>query len=137
MWDADTGDELVIINEHTGPVWSTVFSPDGARVASGSYDTLVIVVDSFTGDKYDTLEREPSSIVNVVAYSADGEFLAAGHADGNVRVYDARTGAFVAEFRGHDDKVKTVEFMPDDDHLVSSSDDGSVRIWGMRDALRL
>ena len=73
----------------------------------------------------------------MLAYSADGDFIASGHSDGQVKVWDARSGNLVAGFHGHTDKVKTVEWTPDDNEVVSSSDDGSVRIWNMVDALRL
>ncbi|GJE97263.1 WD40 repeat domain-containing protein [Phanerochaete sordida] len=137
VWDAETGAELVTINEHTGPVWSAVFSPDGALVASGSYDASVIICDSFTGERRHMLERDPAAIVNVVAYSAAGDLLACGLADGRVRVWNPIEGKLVAELQGHDEKVKTVEFMADDERMVTSGDDGTVRIWNMVDAMRL
>ena len=93
--------------------------------------------DSWTAERHHTLERDPASVVNIVTYSRDGDFLAAGLSDGRVRMWDAKSGGFVAEFRGHEDKVKTVEFTTDDNTIISSSDDGTVRIWDLLDVLRL
>lgn len=137
VWDAESGVELATVNEHTGPVWSAVFSPDGRDIASGSYDATVVICDSYTAERRHVLECDSPSIVNVVAYSAAGDLLACGLADGRMRVWNPIEGTLVAELQGHDDKVKTVEFTADDERIVSSSDDGTVRIWNVLDALRL
>lgn len=137
IWDAESGVELVTLHEHTGPIWTSVFSPDCSEVATGAFDGIVAICDSFTGTRHHHLEKEPSAIVNVLSYSADGDFIASGHSDGQIKVWDSRSGNLVAGFHGHTDKVKSVEWTPDDNKVVSSSDDGSVRIWNVVDALRL
>ena len=72
-----------------------------------------------------------------VAYSPCGDFLASGSADGHVRLWDARSGEFMAEFRGHEEKVKSVVFTPDSSDIISSSEDGTVLGWNVHDVLRL
>ena len=41
MWDLATGAQLQTLEGHSGAVTSVVFSPDGARLASGSHDESV------------------------------------------------------------------------------------------------
>ena len=41
MWDLATGAELQTLKGHSGDVSSVAFSPDGARLASGSHDESV------------------------------------------------------------------------------------------------
>jgi WD40 repeat protein len=36
LWDAVTGDKLLVLKGHTEALWSLAFSPDGTRLASGS-----------------------------------------------------------------------------------------------------
>ncbi|KAI0770870.1 WD40-repeat-containing domain protein [Irpex lacteus] len=137
IWDVQTGAELVLLAEHSGPVWSAAFSPDGDDVVSGSYDGRVTLCDSYTGQEKYSFEDDHPSIVNTVAYSKDGEFVVVGCADGAVKVWNVKSGEFVAELMGHEDKVKDVAFSPDDCHVISCSDDSTVRIWNIVDILRL
>ena len=63
-----------------------------------------------------------------VALRPDGQLLAAGTANGEVRLWDAR-GKLLQTLRGHANRVRTVNFSPDGRLLVSGSEDQAVRIW--------
>jgi WD40 repeat protein len=72
--------------------------------------------------------------VLTVAFSPDGERLAAGTDAGTVHVWDAvaaRGGSAPAARRltGHTDWVNAVAFSPDSELLASGSGSGTVRIW--------
>ena len=56
MWDADTGQEVLTLKGHTGPVSSVALSPDGQRIVSGSHDKTVKVWDADTGQETLTLK---------------------------------------------------------------------------------
>lgn len=43
----------------------------------------------------------------------------------------------MAELRGHKDKVKSIGFTVKGDKIVSSSDDGTIRLWSIDAILRL
>jgi WD40 repeat protein len=51
--------------------------------------------------------------------------------DATVKLWDVRTGKRLQTLRGHLDWVRSVAFSPNDSRLVSSSDDGKVRIWNL------
>jgi WD40 repeat protein len=55
VWDVQTGQCQHTLEGHLGEVNSVVFSPDGSRVASGSYDNTVRVWDVQTGQCQHTL----------------------------------------------------------------------------------
>lgn len=64
-----------------------------------------------------------------VALSPDGEFLAAGTADSNVRLWKANSSEYLRTFVGHTDWVRAVEFSPDGKTLATGSCDNTVRLW--------
>ena len=137
IWNVATGEALCIVQEHTGPLWTARFSADGKRVAVGGFDCTVAVCDSFTGELHYMVGKENPAIVNNLAYTGEGDLLAAACADGTVKLWDALSGERVADFQGHEDKTKKVLFSPDGNQLLSGSDDGTVRMWNVVDVLRI
>ncbi|KAJ3541649.1 hypothetical protein NM688_g6056 [Phlebia brevispora] len=140
IWDILTGDVLVVLSGHDGNVYAVAFSDDGSEVVYGGHDGNVVVADSYTGDIKHIWQEDAGdeeTIVNTVSFSHSGDLVAAGAADGNVRLYNNETGNFIAQYSAHTDKVKTVHFAHDDRDLISSSDDGSVRVFSLVDTLRL
>ena len=94
------------------------------------------MTNSYTGARIHHFQQRPA-VVHDVSFTPEGDYIAAGCADGGVRVWDAWDGQFVAEVQGHLDKAKEVTFANDGDSLVSASDDGTVRVWSLLDMLRL
>jgi WD40 repeat protein/transcriptional regulator with XRE-family HTH domain len=64
-----------------------------------------------------------------VAFSSDGNLLAAGTATGEISIYQASTGKLLQTFKEHRDAVWSLDFHPQGHILISSSDDQTIRIW--------
>ncbi|MCK6625390.1 MAG: NB-ARC domain-containing protein [Anaerolineae bacterium] len=64
-----------------------------------------------------------------VAFSPDGKVLAAGTAEGQVRLWRVTDGQPLLTCEGHLGAVWSVAFSPDGRLLVSGSTDGTVRLW--------
>ncbi|GJE99603.1 WD40 repeat domain-containing protein [Phanerochaete sordida] len=142
VWDAASGKTLLELEEHTDDVNQVAFSPDGSEVATASDDGTVVTCDSRTGERRFTFRVESvrgndKAGVNAVAYSPVNEFIACGAHDGCVRVWDRRTGAVVATFQRHTDTVTRLMFTPDGWDVLSYGLDKVIRMWSVRDALRL
>lgn len=86
LWDVATGDHLASLTGHTGPVEDVAFSPDGARLATASFDRTVWLWDSATGDQLLVL-HSPIATVSSVSFHPDGTRLASTGPDGTVRVW--------------------------------------------------
>jgi WD40 repeat protein len=62
-----------------------------------------------------------------VAFSPDGSKLATGAGDGDVRLWNVRTGKMLFEKQGHKKQVSGLAFAPDG--LSFASAGGNVRVW--------
>ncbi|RYO95242.1 hypothetical protein DL764_007727 [Monosporascus ibericus] len=128
IWDAATGAYLSTFEGDGGAINSVAFSPDGSRLASGSYDKTVKIWDVATGACLSTFEGY-GSVINSVAFSPDGSRLASGSCDCTVKVWDVATGACLSTLAGHYTSVDSVAFSPDGSRLASGSGDGTVKLW--------
>jgi WD40 repeat protein len=66
-----------MLDDHSGPVSTVVFSPDGSKSASGSGDRTVRVWDVVTGQAESTLDDHSGPVYTVV-FSPDGNKLNSG-----------------------------------------------------------
>jgi WD40 repeat protein/Flp pilus assembly protein TadD len=122
--------DLMTFTGHTRPVWGVAFSPDGKRLASGSWDGTVRLWNAATGEQERLVHRQPQQVFGV-AFSPDGRRLAAAGQDGTIRLWQAATGKPIYVLRGHRGTVVSVAFSPDGGQLVSAGHDGAVKTWDL------
>src|SRR5258707_876407 len=115
---------------HAGTVWSVSYSPNGARVVTGSSDKAIRIWDAKTGAAVGVALKGHIGAVTSVAYSPDGRHIISGSGDDTIRIWDAKTGAAVGDpLKGHTHSVASVAYSPDGHHIISGSDDHTIRIW--------
>jgi hypothetical protein len=119
---------------HTRGVWCLAVSPDGAVLASSSFDGTVRLWRLPDGAPLATLTGHAGT-VTPLAVSPDG-VLASGGADGTVRLWRLPDGAPLATLTGHTRGVACLAVSPDG-VLASSSYDGTVRLWRLPDGAPL
>jgi WD40 domain-containing protein len=130
IWDLQSKTSVKTLTGHTHVVECVAFSPEGQRLASGSFDATVRVWDLTTaGDPLlHTLTGHVGRVI-AVAFNHAGTQIVSGGEDGTVRVWDAQTGASFAELSGHTAPVNCVAFSPNDTRVASGSDDKTIRLW--------
>gem|GEM_PF-712425 len=66
-----------------------------------------------------------------VAFSPDGNTIAAGLNNNTIRLWNRNGTALGEPLKGHEDTVRSVAFRPDGKTIASGSADRTVRLWGL------
>jgi hypothetical protein len=111
--------------EHAAAVRAVAFSPDGARLATGSRDGCVLIAEVATGREIARLRHQAG--VFGVAFCPGGTRVVAASSD-KALLWDLRTNLQLRWF-AHDDRVWAVAFSPDGTRVATASHDHSARVW--------
>ncbi len=126
------GNLLYVYRGHSDSVTSVTWSPNGDRIASGSYDRTVQVWDAANGGHI-YIYHGHNKRVTCVAWSPDGTRIASGSDDSTVQVWNAVNGSHIYTYRGHSDDVHRVTWSPDSTRIASGSNDHTVQVWNAHD----
>jgi predicted Ser/Thr protein kinase len=100
-------------------------SPDGRTLLAASFDNVVRLWDLTT--RQPTVLHE-GQLAASSTMSPDGKWFAAGYHDGKIRLWEAGS-LKLRSMTGHSNQVIGLAFTPDSAQLVSSSTDGTARVW--------
>ena len=125
--------ESVTTLEHTGPVSSVDFSPDGSTLVSVGHDSQICFWDSNTWKQKKVLYKATGPI-GAVAFSPNGKTLATGSFDGHVRLYNLDKFNLIKSTDKHgNDKysgiIWSLKFHPEGHTLFTGSHDQTVKSW--------
>lgn len=139
VWNTDTGELLNTFSESTSMIKDLAFSLDGTFLAIGNIDETIMLWD-IASNISNVIYKGTYSSSLTLTFSPDGELLASGDDDGNVRILkvnDSKDGLarvmsqdiFKSGHRRHKDKVTALTFSPDGKILISGSEDGTIGGW--------
>ena len=115
----------LIIEGHAEAVYCCAFSPDGARIVSGSWGGILKIWNAESGELWRTLQ-EHTDTVYFCAFSPDGARIVSGSDDRTLKIWDAESGELQRTLHGHADAVYCCAFSPDGKTLVSGGRDRKI-----------
>lgn len=127
LWAVESGQLLHVLKGHAAALTGVAISADTSTIATIAFDCTVRLWDAVTGRCLAVRDEQVGN--HVVLFSPDGELLAYDGADFAIYVWRWRTWELVCVLPGHTDAVLSIHFSPTAPLLVSSSFDGSLRLW--------
>jgi WD40 repeat protein len=131
VWDVLSGVSLYWLKEPEHGIWPIAFSPDSSRLVGTSKDGSLGVLDARSGTLVHRLAVQGR--LWPMAFSSDGSRLAGARRDGSVEVWDVQGGTLLHRLEGHRGDVTHVEFARDGHFLATTSEDGTARLFNLRD----
>src|SRR5271166_391061 len=124
---------------HTGPVTSAVFSPDGRRVLTSSWDNTARLWEPESGELLATFQGHTGPVTSAV-FSPDGRRVLTASGDKTARLWEAESGKLLTTFQGHTGPVTSAIFSPDGRRVLTASGGGfggsvdtTARLWEAED----
>lgn len=131
VWDTKSGQQLNTLVPESGQYGSlaaVAFTPDGSRIAAGSYSYNTIVLWDLDSGAEDLRLYGHSAHVSRIKFHPNGERLASADWRGTVKSWDVKTGEELRSFEAHDEHVIGLGFSSDGEQLLSS-DESTFQIW--------
>ncbi|MEX2168931.1 MAG: c-type cytochrome domain-containing protein [Pirellulales bacterium] len=136
IWDSAIGTLVARVGNIAQRTLGFAFSPDnswlaiagGAPGVSGEV-RLIPWQNGPKGDAPPIVLATQDDVFFDVAFSFDGKLLAAGGADGSVRVFEVATGTERLKIDNHADWVLDVCFSPDGKRIATASRDKTAKVF--------
>jgi WD40 repeat protein len=131
VFNMETGTSTGEIMGMSRPINALDFRNDRPfRLATASEDNAVCF---FEGPpfKFKSLHHTHTNFANALRFSPSGEFFVSGGADGNLFLYDGKTGELLHKIGdpAHKGGIYAVSFSPNSQRVVSVSGDKTVKVW--------
>ena len=125
VWSAETG-KIIFKNSSNDWLESAIFSLNGKQVISTGWDK-VLIWDIASG-KETTILSGNCTVSNLVSLNENNGLVLN---DSSIMLIDIFSGKLKKVFNGHLEKVISSAFGPDNELIVSTGSDSTIRIWNI------
>ena len=136
IWDTGTGN-VKFIKDEIGKTHFIAFSPDDKKIVSISKgkrlsDEYRIKVWDIATAQLCYQIPEGRNYMKIAEFCPNGKYLFIANYN-NIKIYNAQDGSFIKNIAEHTGNITSIRFSLDNNLMVSTSDDLSVRVWDMHD----
>jgi WD40 repeat protein len=128
IWNPYSGEVLEVLSQPSGWYQAVAFSPNSQRLVTAYDGRRLDFRDTLSWERVDVMDL--AGAVADLAYSPDGRLLAVAYQDGRIQLRDPFSGYLLADLPGHPE-IRSLTFHSETDLMLTSSADGSVRIWDL------
>ncbi len=133
LWNVSRGQNIATLEHKVDrtrwQVKDVAFSPDGRLLATAGGHVKLWEVTNQT--EIATLQH--NGYVWALAFSPNGQLLAAGDGEGTVKIWEVQQRQAIARLTGDTTAVYSVAFSPDGRTLASAGYQGEVKLWAVAD----
>lgn len=130
VWPWRAGGPPTVVSSGENAVRSA-FSRDGDNIVTGYADGTTRVWAWRTARLLAVLPATGQEEIATVAFSPDGKFVATGGINGTVRLWRWQAPGGAVKLAGHSDRVNTMTFSRGGGLMLTSSNDGSARLFAI------
>ncbi len=131
VWDITTGERVINITGELDSVLASDISSDQKHIVLGGPDKLVKLYSTADGS-LETKIKKHTDWVTAAEFSPDSKFLVTGDRAGNLYLWESG-GRELFALNGHKGAISSVSWRADSGLVLSSSEDGTLKIWNPRD----
>jgi ribosome assembly protein 4 len=111
--------------------YNKIFETETEKLISGSDDFTMFLWNPEVDRKCVQRMTGHQQLINDVKFSPDARLIASASFDKSIKLWDGKTGKFIATLRGHVQAVYQISFSSDSRLLVSGSADSTVKVWNL------
>jgi hypothetical protein len=128
IWSMDDGSLVRRFQGHRDLLYDAELSPDGAVLATCSYDRMIELWDAHSGAQLRTLSGHNGAVYDV-AFSPDGRFLVSASADDTCKVWRVADGMRLDTLPQPLKEEYACTFSPDGRFIAAGGADNTIRVW--------
>jgi hypothetical protein len=129
-WELATGKQMADVASHIGSASGLQLTRDGKTLLSIGHNTEVKFWDANDLKLLDTIKLTATPFS--LRISPDQKTFAVGGGifrDNTIRIFDLSSKKEKFNLKGHDDRIRAVDYSPDSKLLVSGDEKGTIKLW--------
>lgn len=128
LWKVADGSLFKVFQGHKDSLYAVRLSPDGALLATGSYDSSIKLWSTSDGKEVKQLDGHNGAVFDL-AFRKDGKVLASVSGDRTVKLWDVATGVRMDTLKEPTKEQYALAFSPDGSRIAAAGVDNRIRIW--------